>query len=162
LHFGTPGGERYETLQRCWILLSFSGVAVVFLGSARLHHLRQPLIASNWGPVLLIAGVLMPWHVTPLLRQYSVYGKVAGSIDQNFQSGFQPDSRQMSFISPPNRGVITPATIAPGTYTRTATDSGYDYAGYVLDYFGKDMLTVRPPEGTDDRPPFGTTASPVP
>ena len=84
----------------------------------------------------------MSWHITPLFREYAVYGGVRHAIKQTFQSGLQQGSSQMVFILPPNRGVMAPDMLAPGTYLRTGPQSDYGYAYFVLAYFGKDVLVV--------------------
>ena len=157
-HFGTPGGERYETLRRCWILMSFIAAAVVVLGSKGYSGMRQRLSKSSLGPVLILTGIAMSWHLTPLVRQYSVYGEVVDAVRQTFQSGLEPGSHQMTYITAPLAGVITPATIPPGIYMRTSPATDYDYAAYVLSYFNKDVLVVRSSDGT----PSGAIASPAP
>ena len=162
LHFGAAVGERHEIIRNCWIQLSLTGIALGWLSSPKLEAWRQGSTAFRIAPVLLVAGVLAVWHVKPLFREYSVYGPVAEAIERNFRSGFQPGRREMVFVPPPNRGVITAATIAPGTYARSAP--GSDYAGYMLNYFEKEILVVRPAGSNDPsaQSQSRTTALPVP
>lgn len=144
-HLGAlPAGGRYQTLCRSWFLMGLISIAVVLLTSRRFQSIRQLLTQWNVGPLFLVIGVLMVWHVRPLIRQYSVYGSVERTIIQNFRSGLQRDSRQMTFVQVPNRGVILAATIAPGTYIQAEPSSNYDsvYATSVLSYFDKDLLIV--------------------
>jgi hypothetical protein len=137
LHFGYPGGERYETLRRCWILMAYIALAVAL----RADSLCPSRARLKLGPVLLIAGVVLPWHVSPLARQYAEYAAARDAIKQTFQSGYQPGGR-MVFVVPPTIGVITPATLAPGTYTRTSELAGLTHVDYILKYFGKQELLV--------------------
>ena len=140
--FGLAGSERYETLRRCWMLMTFPAVAGVVLQAHRGRRLL-PNLSPSFGPILLIIGVLLPWHVSPLQREYPVYSAVLRATRRNFQSGYQRDAQQMTFVVPPNRGVITPQTLEPGAYTPTAPPTQNNYAGNVLAYFGKEVLVVR-------------------
>lgn len=152
LHFGMAGGERYETLRRCWILMTYVAGMAAFEGR-RLQRARWRL-----APVLLLVGVLVPWHLSPLARQYAAYGQVRDAVKQTFSSGYQRGTREMIFVLPPKGGVITPATPALGSYTLTSHSSGSNYAVYLLRYFGKHELEVFPAQ-TDTTP---STGSPVP
>lgn len=142
LHFGGPGGERYETLRRCWILMAY--VAAISVGATRLRR-WQPRAQRRFAPLLLLIGVLLPWHVSPLMREYTVYRQFRAATEQTFQSGYRQGSEQMVFVNPQPGGVITPATLAPGTYTPDSQASGFNYAGYILRYFGKQTLIISPP-----------------
>ncbi len=141
LHFGAAGGERYETMRRCWIVMAYVAI-VAALGAVRLQKWQQ---GARWnpGPVLLLVGVLLPWHMSPLVREYAAYNRVRHAVGQTFRSGYAA-GEQMEFLLPPSGGVITPATLPPGTYTRTSPPSDYNYAGYVLEYFDKQVLLVEP------------------
>ncbi len=154
LHFGTAGGERYETIRRCWIVMSYISAAVALVDSQWWQrHAIRPVFA----PVLLIAGILLPWHVSPLMRQYAGFVQVRNAIAQTFHSGYQPGTDQMELVLPLPGGVITPARLQPGTYTRTSQPSAFHYAVYILTYFDKQVLVVLPAE----KPQF-TIASPAP
>jgi hypothetical protein len=141
--FALAGGERYETVRRCWILMAFAALAVVGFQTERGRGMLVRSQQSNLAPVLLIIGVLLPWHVSPLLREYRVYSAVLRATAENFRPGYQHDSQQMMFIVPPNRGVITPQRLVPGTYTRTWPATENDYARNMLGYFGKEVLVVK-------------------
>lgn len=80
------------------------------------------------------------------MREYAAYTRVREAIEQTFQLGYQQSSEQMVFINPPPGGVITPAALAPGTYACRSQASEFNYAGYVLTYFGKQVLIVPPAE----------------
>jgi hypothetical protein len=155
LHFGNAGGERYETLRRCWMVMAYVAVVTAF-GAARLQS-RQPR-ARQLAPALLLVGVLLPWHVSPLLREYAAYARVRQAIEQTFQSGYQQGSEQMVLVNPPPGGVITPAILAPRSYSRTSQAPEFNYAGYILTYFGKQVLVV--PAAEPQRPK--ATAPPAP
>lgn len=157
LHFGSAAGERYETLRRCWILMTYAAIAALIVQSGPNSRISQRK-ASPVGPVLLIAGVLLSWHVSPLLRQYSSYSNMACTTGKNFESGLEPGAAPMVFVLPPTHGVITPAELAPGVYTRSTQAAGYNYAGYMLDYFGKQSMVVIP----NRRCQAGVTGQPVP
>jgi hypothetical protein len=102
----------------------------------------------------------MPWHVSPLVRQYATYKNVACTTARNFESGLQPGTREMTYVLPPVQGVITPLELEPGVYTRSAQGSGFNeaYAQYMLEYFGKQSLAVVPNRACGT----AATASPVP
>jgi len=152
LHFGDAGGQRYETLRRGWILMAYVALTVSF-GAALPRRRRKGLELT---PILLLAGVLLPWHVSPLVRQYSRYGDVLDAVKQTFESGYAP-GEEMIFVVPASGGVITPATLASGTYTGTSQTPGSDYARYILRYFGKERLVVL---GAEPRKPL--TVQPAP
>ena len=57
VHFGSAAGERYETLRRCWILMTYAAIAALIVQSGPNSRISQRK-ASPVGPVLLIAGVL--------------------------------------------------------------------------------------------------------
>ena len=141
LHFGGPGGERYETLRRCWIVMAYAAAITVF-GASRLQR-WQPRMARCFAPALLLLGVLLPWHLSPLVHEYAAYNEVRRATEQTFQSGYQ-QGKEMVFVNPPVGGVITPATLAPGKYTPDSQASEFNYAGYILRYFGKQKLIVSP------------------
>jgi hypothetical protein len=157
LHFGSAAGERYETLRRCWILMTYAATAVLIVQSRR-TSLASKRSVFRIGPVLLIAGMLLSWHVSPLIRQYSFYRNMACTAGKNFESGLETGAEPMVFVLHPTNGVITPAELAPGVYTRTTQASGFNYAGYMLDYFGKQRMLVRPNHPCD----AGTIGQPAP
>jgi hypothetical protein len=95
--------------------------------------------------------------VSPLVRQYSAYRNLACVTDTNFQSGLQPEAT-MVFVLPRPAGVITPAELAAGVYTRTTQSDSANYAGDILDYFGKQTLLVVPNRPCD----ASATAWPIP
>jgi hypothetical protein len=102
----------------------------------------------------------MPWHVSPLLRQYATYKNMACTAATNFASGLQAENAAMIFVLPPAQGVISPLELEPGIYSRTAQDGGFNdvYARYILEYFGKQTLMV-----VHNRPcETPATAQPVP
>ena len=74
------------------------------------------------------------------MREYRAYGAVYRTIRANFNSGFASGSEPIEWLLPPNRGVITPAAIEPGTYSR---DSSSHYPAYILGYFDKRTIVVR-------------------
>ena len=154
LHFGAAGGERYETLRRCWIVLAYATLGAAFL-AARFQKWR--VRGNTVATLLLLAGVLLPWHVSPLAREYAAYGRVRDAVEQTFQSGYQPGS-EMFYAVPPSGGVITPAVLGPGTYTATSQATEFNYAGYILTYFSKQTLVVSPLPPQADLP----TAPPAP
>jgi hypothetical protein len=139
LHFGYSGGERYETLRRCWLLMAYIAVIIwLRVGSARAWRANVKLASS-----LLMLGLVLPWHISPLMRQYAEYRPMRNAVEQTFQSGYAP-GEQMTYVAPPTDGLITPATLAPGTYTRKAEAQGSAFADYILTYFGKRALVVTP------------------
>jgi hypothetical protein len=148
-HFGEPLGERYETLRRCWNLLVLCALAVWLLNSTPMSTLRMRVQAWKTAPLLLLAGVLLGWHPGSLIGEYSVYRQVAACVQQNFVSGFAADSRKIVFINPPNRGVITAATLPIGTYTPDGPLTPFNYAANILKYFGKDTLIAHDAGGPD-------------
>ena len=149
--FALAGSERYETVRRCWILMAFAGLAVAAFQTERGHRMLVRLRQSNLAPVLLVIGVLLPWHVSPLLREYRVYASVLRATGEGFRSGYRPNAQQMTFIIPPNRGVITPQMLSPGTYTRTSPPTENDYARNMLQYFRKEVLVVQNGESSRER-----------
>jgi len=154
LHFGDAGGERYEILRRCWITMTYIAL-IVSLGAAPLQRWRTGVALA---PFLLVAAVLLPWHVSPLLREYVAYHRVRDAVESTFQSGYRVDGERMILVLPPSGGIITPAMLAPGTYSRGSQAGGFNYAGYILAYFGKQTLVV----STEQSPTHPSTASPVP
>lgn len=160
LHFGTSAGERIETLRRAWILLAYVAAAVLIVRSEGTRRIALVRSFSSGGPLLLVAGVLIPWHISPLVRQYANYQNMACTTARNFELGLQPDSNAMTFVLPPTHGVITPFELKPGVYSRAAQGTGFNdaYAHYILEYFGKQSLVVVP-----NRPCSNSaTAWPVP
>ncbi len=146
LHFGTSAGERLETLRRCWIVMAYVAAAILIVQSRFARRLPQVRRISFAGPLLLVAGVAMPWHVSPLIRQYETYKNMECTTVSNFESGLEPGTDAMTFALPPTHGVITPLELEPGIYTRTTQSGEFNeaYAQYVLEYFGKQSLTVVP------------------
>jgi hypothetical protein len=144
LHFGTSTGERLETLRRGWILMAYVAAAVVTVRWGAMQRMSQARSVAIFAPVLIIAGVMMPWHVSPLVRQYETYNNTACTTARNFDSGLQPDSAAMTLVLLPTHGVITPLGLEPGEYTRGVQGDSFKeaYAQYVLEYFGKQNLTV--------------------
>jgi hypothetical protein len=141
-HFGHAGGQRYETLRRCWMLLVFAAIAVIACGSERCRPICLRMQAWRLGPIFLLAGVLLPWHASPLLREYSGYHTTTACVAQTFKSGFA-SGPAMIFLVPRFGGVLTPATLAPGSYSPSAPHTEYDFAAYILRYFSKQLMVVR-------------------
>jgi hypothetical protein len=140
VHHGLAVGERHDVLVRCWVRLVAASAAIVVLGSSRLQRTRKHHLLQACAPVCLIFGVVVLWHVTPLMREYRAYGAVYRAIQGNFNSGFASGGHTIEWLLPPNRGVITPATMEPGTYTpETLTD----YPRYILAYFNKQAIVIR-------------------
>ena len=142
IHFGQAVEERHRLIILCWIRLALASIAVAVLGSNRARHLREHRVLRVLGPVLIVCGVVIVWHLKPLVREYRAYGAVRKTTKDNFRSGFAPGSSQIVWGIPANRGVITPATIEAGTYHRTSPS---DFPSYILMYFKKDTLVVRSP-----------------
>ena len=140
LHLGAEAGERHVVIARCWVKLAAASAMIVVLSLPRFQRLRRLSLPLAAAAVCLLGGVLVSWHVKPLLREYSAYGTIRSTIKANFQSGFTPGGDTIEWVLPPNRGVITPATIAPATYNR---DSASGYPAYILFYFDKKSIVVR-------------------
>ena len=160
LHFGSSAGERVETLRRAWILMAYVAAAVLIAQSWQARRIALVRSFSFVGPLLLIAGVSIPWHISPLVRQYANYQNMACTTAMNFKSGLQQDTDAMTFVLPPTQGVITPLELERGVYTGTAQGSGFNdaYAQYMLEYFGKQSLAVVPNHACRN----SATAWPVP
>jgi len=140
IHHGLAVGERHDVLVRCWARLAAACAAILVAGSPRLQRVREHHLLQACAPVCLIVGVAVLWHVAPLMREYRAYGAVYRTIRANFNSGFASGSEPIEWLLPPNRGVITPAAIEPGTYSR---DSSSHYPAYILGYFDKRTIVVR-------------------
>jgi hypothetical protein len=112
---------------------------IVVLGSSRLQAARELRFLHACAPICLMVGVIVLWHVAPLAREYQAYGAVYRAIQRNFSSGFASGNERIEWLLPPNRGVITPATIEPGTYTR---ETPSDYPRYILIYFNKQAIVI--------------------
>jgi hypothetical protein len=140
VHHGLAVGERHDVLVRCWVRLVAASAAILVLGSSRLQGAREHQLLQACAPICLILGVVVLWHVAPLMREYRAYGAVYRAIQWNFRSGFASESDTIEWLLPPNRGVITPATMAPGTYTRETLT---DYPRYILAYFNKQAIVIR-------------------
>ena len=141
LHFGTAGGQRHELLRHCWILMSAAGVGIlVFRLPTGKPFLVRP-ICEIAAPIILCLAVLAPWHIKELFREYRAYSVIARAIRGNFESGFQQGSDEMTYVLPPNQGVLAFAQIEPGTYT-VGSGSTF-YPTYILKFFRKRSLVVR-------------------
>lgn len=141
LHFGTAGGQRHVLLRHCWILMSASGAGILLLAVPGKKRLRLHAINVTAAPVVLCLAVLTSWHIKELFREYKAYPAISRAIRANFESGFQQGSDQMTYVLPPNKGVLAFAQIEPGTYT--VRSSGAFYPIYILKFFRKESLVVR-------------------
>lgn len=143
LHFGETCCDRHELLRECWIAMSFAGLAIAARARTGAGNIRS----SAWAPLLLCAAVLCMGFEAPLLRTWRFYPALRSASDMNFTSGFS-HAQQMDFIVLPSVGVITEEFIGPGTYTSLPGEvTGFSsamYPYYLLGFFGKHTLTVRP------------------
>ena len=141
LHFGTAGGQRHKLLRHCWILMSAAGIGILLFGLPSAKQIRARLILSFAAPIVLCLAVLAPWHVRELFREYRAYPTIARAIRENFESGFQQNSDEMTYVLPHNQGVLAFAHMKPGTYTFGS--GGALHPTYILKFFGKPSLDVR-------------------
>jgi len=140
-HFHAVCCQQHETVRRCWILMGLTGIAIAAFGlrwAGRMHRGSLPALAS----LLLCAGVVVAWHTRPVLREYRIYGDIHYALDQNFHSGFDPGSDPMTFLLLPPGGIIYQQQVPPGLYT--AGEEGPRYVQYVLRFFDKKRMIVRP------------------
>jgi hypothetical protein len=140
LHFGTAGGQRHQLLRHCWILMAASAIGMLLFSSRVGTRLRMWPKRTIAAPIVLCLAVLVPWHTGELLREYRAYPSIERAIRENFESGFQGGSDRITYVLPPNKGVLAFAQIEPGTYT---VGSGALYPAYILKFFGKRTLVVR-------------------
>jgi len=132
--------QRHETLRRCWILMGLSGIAIVSVGPLWVKRFRQRSISTP-ASILLCAGVVVAWHPTPVLGAYRIYGALHRALDQNFQSGFNPASGEMTFLLLPSGDLTYQEQIAPGSYTRNSGNPVYVQS--ILRFFDKQCIIVR-------------------
>jgi len=144
LHFGVAVGERHETIRRCWILMSFAAVGIVWFSHSRMERFRGRGAVDLLAPLLVGVALASVWHVKALGREYAAYTPVRHAIDQNFESGFSAGDYEITYEVPPSRGVLAFAEIKPGTYTTASPDAAYPI--YILRYFKKQVLVVREPQ----------------
>ena len=144
LHFGVAVGERHETIRRCWILMSFAAVGIVWFSHSRMERFRGRGAVDLLAPLLVGVALASVWHVKALGREYAAYTPVRHAIDQNFESGFSAGDYEITYEVPPSRGVLAFAEIKPGTYTTASPDAAYPI--YILRDFKKQVLVVREPQ----------------
>lgn len=139
IHLGLVG-ERHQFMVRCWVRLAMIAGLTFVLSSERFPSARFSRKLPPWAPVFLIASIVVVWHIKPLIREYQAYPAVYQTVQGNFRSGFVSGSDTVEWTLPPNRGVITAATIEPGIYDRNSSDA---YAKYILEYFRKTKIVVQ-------------------
>ncbi len=141
IHFHAVCCSRHETVRRTWIFMGLAGIAIVFLGARWAERLHQRSV-TVLAPLLLCAGVIVAWHTRPVLREYRNYGAIYRAMDENFQSGFNPQSDSMTFLSRPAGGIIYQEQVPPGVYE--LSENTPQYVKYVLRFFNKRRMVVRP------------------
>lgn len=142
LHFGLVCCDQHENVRRCWILISMAGMGVLSSGWMRRRLWYRYLHPRALSCVLLCAAVLSAWHIRPVLQSYRMYAAVRQATDQNFQSGFQVNKEEMTFLVLPYTLVAQPQ-IAPGKYTNKPSRPAD--VQYVLAFFKKSSIVVLSP-----------------
>ena len=143
LHFGSTAGERYETLRRCWILMTYAAIAVLIIQSQRKFAVfearrfpdRPRAAHCRYAGGLACVAVDAP---VLFLREHGLHDQ------PELRVGTQTRCRAAGCRFASTNGAITPAELAPGVYSRTTQASGFNHAGYMLDYFEKQSMVVIP------------------
>ena len=128
-----------------------TGLTIAFLGWIDEDRRQWLLKRIHWSPLPLVLAVVSLGCLGPLFHTYRLYPQLWKANEQNFDSDFRRDKKQMSFSVLPSEGIIIEKPIPLGTYAKPPVLTGFSYEVYpfyLLGFFDKQMITIRPFDGS--------------
>jgi hypothetical protein len=139
--YGGLVNSWHEELRQCLVMLFIAGAALL---SCHCHPRIRNVQRWEWvGAAFMFTSLMLvvPARVSPLIHDYGNYSVCIVNRQKSWKSGLS-DGNTMTWYSPPRGRVASTFIFPPGVYDTGS--KGSDYAIYMLRFFRKERLEIRP------------------